>query len=215
MSIDIPIAIVAHTTRLDQATRLAKTVDADYMTVDNGRLGCRNNHLQAWNWHRTQHSAWAVVLEDDAQPINNFRNQLEQALLAAPTPIVSLYLGRGRPQQFQQPIHEALHLAHLTGAHWITARHCIHAVGIAITTPLVPDMLTDLSTPRLHSPPIDEAITHWAHQRQHGIAYTRPSLLDHDDTLPVLAKHDGPRPPGRTAWQTGHHDEWNSDFVPL
>jgi GR25 family glycosyltransferase involved in LPS biosynthesis len=211
----INIAIAGHTSRLNNITTLAELVDPNYISIDDGTIGCTNNHKLVLNWHRNRHSGWSVILEDDCLPVNNFRHQLQQALDAAPTPIVSLYLGRKRPQEFQDHIAAALKHAHNTNAHWITAPNMMHAVGYAIHTTHIPDLLDDLNTPRFNPQPIDHNISQWAHNRHHQIAYCIPSLINHDDTLPVVAEHDGPRPPGRTAWTVGTREHWNSESVIL
>ncbi|AGS82299.1 glycosyltransferase [Mycobacterium phage Bobi] len=199
------IGIVAHTTRAEQAHQLMETVGAAYMNIDNGALGCENNHRKVWQ-HLTRHNTnWLVVLEDDAIPCNNFRDQLHAALTAAPTPVVSLYLGRERPREYQQRIAKATD----TTAHWLTCRRLLHAVGTAIHTDLVPHMLNNLPNGK----PIDEAITTWARRAGHTIAYTWPSLIDHADT-PSLTGRRGPAP-GRVAWRHGDRDQWTSEAHPL
>ncbi|QGH79237.1 glycosyltransferase [Mycobacterium phage Flathead] len=195
------IGIVAHTTRAEQAHQLMETVGAAYMNIDNGALGCENNHRKVWQ-HLTRHNTnWLVVLEDDAIPCNNFRDQLHAALTAAPTPVVSLYLGRERPREYQQRIAKATD----TTAHWLTCRRLLHAVGTAIHTDLVPHMLNNLPNGK----PIDEAITTWARHQSHTIAYTWPSLVDHADE-PSLTGRRGPAT-GRVAWRHGGRDWWTAE----
>ncbi len=212
-TIDIRIAVVAHMKRIDHAAALAKQVDANYMTVDDGSLGGTNNHRLAWQWHTTQKSHWAVTLEEDAIPVNDFRQQLELALLASPAPIVSLYLGHSRPHEFQKQIGQAITTAAQTGAHFITAADCIHAVGIAIQTKHTPSLVNHLTTPYWTPQPIDNAISTWARQNHHPVAYTYPSLCDHNDLIPVVARGGQAMQPGRIAWTVGTHDQWNSDHI--
>ncbi|AIM41049.1 glycosyltransferase [Mycobacterium phage Squirty] len=199
------IGIVAHTKRAEQAHRLMETVGAAYMSIDNGTLGCETNHRKVWQ-HLTRHNTdWLTVLEDDAIPCNNFRDQLDAALAVAPSPVVSLYLGRERPREYQQRIAKAAD----TTAHWLTCRRLLHAVGIAIHAALVPNMLNQLPNGK----PIDEAISAWARHQSHTIAYTWPSLVDHADT-PSLTGRRGPAP-GRVAWRHGDRDQWTNETHPL
>ena len=194
------IAVVAHTARLAQAEQLANQVGAVYMTIDDGTLGCNRNHTKAWQWHhRNTTTPWAIALEDDAQPIKDFHNQLTQALTHTPTPITSLYLGRQRPPQWQAHIRRATHKADQMGATYITHTHLLHAVAVAIRTDLLGPLLTHHTTK-----PIDEHITHWAMEHGHSIAYTWPSLVDHADGPTLVSHRDGHRrTPGRRAWRTG------------
>ncbi|AVP42390.1 glycosyltransferase [Mycobacterium phage Piper2020] len=199
------IGIVAHTKRAEQAHRLMETVGAAYMSIDNGTLGCEANHRKVWQ-HLTRHNTgWLVVLEDDAIPCNNFRDQLDAALEVAPCPVVSLYLGRERPREYQQRIAKAAD----TTASWLTCRRLLHAVGIAIHAALVPNMLNNLPNGK----PIDEAISAWARHQGHTIAYTWPSLIDHADE-PSLTGRRGPAT-GRVAWRHGGRDQWTSGTHPL
>ncbi|AVJ50749.1 hypothetical protein SEA_OGOPOGO_110 [Mycobacterium phage Ogopogo] len=198
------IGVVAHIKRLAMADQIANTVNADYISVDDGTLGCEGNHQKMWNTLAQQHTDWAVVLEDDAIPCPDFRAQLAQALAVAPTPIVSLYLGRQRPYAYQHRIEATIN----TPACWILAPRLLHAVAVAIHTNQVPDMLNSLP-PRTS---IDRAISTWA--ERHTVAYTNPSLVDHADTESV-AHPPGRRRPGRVAWRTGTRDTWTSDAVHL
>ncbi|UVG34722.1 glycosyltransferase [Mycobacterium phage Rita] len=203
------IGIVAHTKRAEQAHRLMEIVGAAYMSIDNGALGCEANHRKVWQ-HLTRHNTgWLVVLEDDAIPCNNFRDQLDAALAVAPSPVVSLYLGRERPREYQQRIAKAAD----TTASWLTCRRLLHAVGIAIHADLVPNMLNNLPNGK----PIDEAISAWARHQGHTIAYTWPSLIDHADETPMIdTRNDNqPRLPGRVAWQHGTRDTWTTDTQPI
>lgn len=207
------IGIVAHQDREGMAEELKAQVDADFMSVDTGHLGPGTNHRLVWATllHGTD-APWCVVLEEDALPVKDFGSQLHDVLLAAPSPVVSLYLGRLRPPQYQALIQDALTTAQATDAHWITSTHCLHAVGLAIRTELVADMLDSLK-PYL---PIDAAIGRWARQCGHQIAYTVPSLVDHADVPTLIAHPDGKdRTAGRVAWQLGSRTRWNSTTVAL
>lgn len=152
-----------------------------------------------------------MVIEDDAEPIPGFAEQLHQALPMSPAPIVSLYLGRRRPPQWQNRILAAIAQAANTDSPWIISTHLLHAVGYAIRTDLLPSLLAHHSR---H--PIDEHIGDWARRHGHTIAYTVPSLIDHAD-LPTIIRHrDGqPRRPGRRAWTVGPRTDWNNRAVTM
>ncbi len=176
--------------------------------MDNGELGCERNHYRAWE-HLNDFATteWSIVLEDDAQPVEDFNQQAAQALAAAPTPIVSFYLGKLRPPHWQNAIRAATEQAVRTDAHYVTATHLLHAVAVAIRTDLIADMLAHARTSRR---PWDFTIAAWALQDHHPVAYTWPSLVDHADGPPAITKHPdkAPRPPGRKAWQVGTRTTW-------
>jgi GR25 family glycosyltransferase involved in LPS biosynthesis len=211
------IGIVAHTARLDQANALADTVNATYISVDDGTLGCNANHKKVWTHLAEQSTEWSIVLEDDAIPVDNFLDQATQALAAAPGPIVSFYLGKHHIPQLdiEQDKQQAIARADAADAHWITGRHLFHAVAVAVRTDHTRPMLNHLNQlPDFF--PIDEAICHWANNNFIDISYTWPSLIDHAD-LPTLFRHHDklPRPPGRVAYRTGTRDTWTDKAVTL
>lgn len=208
----IPIGVVAHVTRVKQAKRLAQRVHADFISIDNGLLGCDDSHKHVLNHLSNLPSTFSVVLEDDAVPIDNFTAQLAHCLPMSPSPITSLYLGQLRPPQFQNAIRAATRRADAENADWIISTHLLHAVGYAIRTDLIPSLLA-FTSPL----PIDQHISAWAQQYGHTTAYAWPSLVDHADGPTVIPTHpDGkPRTPGRVAWKTGPHPNWTTRTVPL
>lgn len=96
--------------------------------------------------------------------------------------MVGLYLGRRHPEYIQSRVARAILDAHTNDADWITSTRLHHAVGVAIHTTLLDDMLASMNPHQ----PIDEALSTWAVQHGHTIAYTHPSLLDHLDVEPVI-----------------------------
>lgn len=208
------IAVVAHQARADQAHQLMDDVGAAYLSMSNGNWTCEQNHARCWQYHADRTAEhWAVVLEDDAQPVDGFRDQLEQALSVAPTPIVSLYLGQGRPPQWQSRVQQAIHQADLADASFITGKRLLHGVAICIRTNLIPSMLTHLHTSQR---PIDWAIRDWAVTHGHDIAFTIPSLVDHADGPTLIeARTDSARTEQRTAWRVGTRERWTPKTVNL
>jgi hypothetical protein len=207
------VAIVAHTSRAAWANELKTLTGAAHVSMDDGTLGCYRNHLTAWTWHQ-QHSyhGWATVIEDDAIPVPHFPDQLTLALDNAPPAIsiVSLYLGRARPPQYQIPVAAAISDTVDRDHAWIITTKLLHAVGVAIRTELLPSLIAHLSRAQPTGLDIDEAITQWAGLR-HMIAYTAPSLLDHRDGATIAAHRDGiPRATGRKAWRFGERDNWKT-----
>lgn len=209
-----PIGIVAHINRMAMAEQLAAKTGARIF-YDDGTLGCELNHRQVWQHHADNPTHdWSVVLEDDAQPVDGFHEQLNHALNVAPAPIVSLYLGTHRPLRGWQPqIRQAIFAARQKNACWITSTHLLHCVGVAIQTRLLPSLLEWL--PRIPLP-IDEAISVWANNNQHAAAYTWPSLVDHADQPSLVEHQDGkPRDGRRIAWHAAPRRSWNNRHVAM
>ena len=215
----VPVVIVAHEKRKIMATRLQAATGAEAIIWDNYSQGCEANHHKAWEYLRDAASEpWVVFLEDDAVPVDFFREQLAQVLAVATTPIVSLYLGRGRPDQWQLPIssvigHEAC---------FIRSDTLLSTVGYAVQTPLLRDMCHNvLRISYLREMELPEAITRWAKDRGYKVSYSRPSLVDHLDVEPIIAteeRFDGQqRTELRKAWLFDWRPSgtWNSSYVEL
>lgn len=205
------IGIVAHLDRITQAEKLADQTQAAYIAYDDGTLGCDGNHKRVWEWHAEHTTDWAIVLEDDALPVENFRQQLEQVLAQAPTPIVSLYLGRSRPLcGWQTRIGLAVVKANQSNSHWIVTDAALHAVALCVRADLVPSMLAWVQNP------VDDCISRWIRAQGLKVGYPWPSLVDHEDG-PTLVKHpDGqPRNQPRVAWWHGTRDHWNNRQVEM
>ncbi|ORW51341.1 hypothetical protein AWB90_05305 [Mycobacterium paraense] len=198
---------------------LASTVRPDHVAVDDGRLGCEGNHRRAWEWLRANaadSTGWSLVLEDDSQPVEGFRDQLDAALAVAPSPVVSLYLGRERPPYAQERIARAVVRAG-DRASWIIAPRMWFAVGIAVLNDLVPDLAQYLERDPRKSRPIDETIGRWAMKHGRSVAYTWPSLVDHTDVTPAIEQRADRqrRDRGRRAWLVGGRQRWTTDSVRL
>ena len=205
------IAVVAHRSRSDAAHALKTTVGATYLAMDNGSLGCKRNHLRAWTYMRHHNpEPWTIIIEDDCVPVADF--PVAQALAAAPAPIVSFYLGTGYPPQLQDRIGQAIAAADREQAHWIVGNH-LHGVAVAVRTELLADMLPWITK---SSQPIDYAIRDWARSRQHDIAATHPSIVDHADQGSITKHPDGgTRTVERRAWRTGTREHWTRRSVTL
>lgn len=208
--VNVLVGVVGHEQRRGAAHELADNVWASACRIDDGTLQIEGNHL------RVLHELWltscfvtepedrldgfCVVLEDDAQPIPQFREHLDAALEHAPAPIVGLYLGTGNPsgevaRQARQAVFTALD--HTKDA-WIMADCLLNTVGYAVRADLVDEMCSDIAQ---RSGEMPLRITRWAQFAGHDICYTVPSLVDHADGNPI-----NPCPPGRLerkAWAVG------------
>lgn len=204
----INVGIVAHSAREQAARALAGVVGADYVSVDRGGvLGCDGNHAAVQRHLAGLPGVWSVILEDDAVVRPDFRGQVVAALEVAPAPVVSLYLGRQRPPQYQRRIEIVCGLADKVDANWLISSRMLHAVGYAIRTDLLPELLAFES-----GLPADERIG-----ACFGcVAFCWPSLVDHADGPSVTKHPDGQRRlPGRTAWRVGSRDVWTDSSVVL
>jgi hypothetical protein len=207
----VKIAIVAHEERAAMAEALMEQTNASFISWDDGSAGAEANHRKAWEWHKEHTLGWALVLEDDAEPVPGFLRQASAALAEAPSQVVSFYLGQSRPPQWQQKISDAIAKADANDAHWILSTALIHGVAVAIKSELIPSMLNWVTQTPL---PIDEAISHWCRAHHKVVAYTHPSLVDHADTGTLIKHRDKlPRDTGRVAWRTGSHKHWTSDRI--
>lgn len=213
------IGIVAHEKRMGMAYNLFHEVQADYIQVDNGTLGCEGCHRRVWRQtaELAADDEWIIVMEDDALPVDNFRQQAQQALDAVPdnVDVVSFYLGQMRPSHWQPFIRQAVAQADSSKACWITSDTTLHAVCVAIRNKdVVAQMLRQTAK---YSRPADERISLWCRQFGHNTAYSWPSLVDHRDEDPVITRRqDGlPRERGRVAWQVGTRDRWTAKAVKL
>jgi hypothetical protein len=199
----VKIGVVGDVRREPMASDLYEEVGADFLSVDHGGLGCSGNHLTVWRWHADNPDGWSVTLEDDAVPVEGFREQLEGALAVAPAPIVSLYLGRGYIGDSR--ISESVRRAEQMGANWLLGGHrVLHAVGLAVRSELVPELLLNVQ----NSPgriAIDYALSQWARRNSHDVAYTVPSLVDHRDSESLVTRY---RRLPRTAWRAGRNAKW-------
>ena len=205
------------------ATKLAEQAGTECISWDNSNLGCERNHLQAWEYLRSSPEPFVCILEDDAVLCADFRHQLNQVLAAAPTPLVGLYLGRGRPDQWQLPISSVI----AQEACFIRSPVMLNGVAYAVRTELLAHMLRSVSRTltRTHME-LPEAVTRWTSQSSHltGVmprpfSYCRPSIVQHRDVTPVIQVWDRPdgqeRTEQRTAWMFAPRLSWESTYVDL
>ncbi len=182
----IPVGIVAHPDRRDLVSGLAKQVEAEVVSWDSQSQGCTANHRQLWSYLAICPDPWVVILEDDAKPCRGFRTQLMQALIASPSSFVSLYLGRGRPDQWQLPISSII----AQEACFIRSDTLLATVGYAIRTPLLPELDKAVGhSCRSGLVELPHAITLWAQRHDTSVCYTRPSLVDHLNVPTVNTAH--------------------------
>lgn len=212
------IAIVAHPSRSTIAHALGAAVQADLMSWDSTRIGCEANHLQAWEYLAECGTDWGVALEDDVYVVRYFRDQLRQVLEVAPSPVVSLYLGRGHPHGGESDWQNRIAAKIASDVCWLTAESLLSAQGYAIASPLIPDMLSTVRPLATDEGlPIDEAISWWCQERNILVAHCRPSIVNHRDETPLIqTRKDGqPRTAERVAWLFDWRDKWDESTTHL
>ena len=210
----IEIAVVTHPRRYDDALDLAVKLNAT-ISMDDISMGAARNHERAWTWLKDSPEPWSLVLEDDAVVCSDFLEQVNLALAHAPSPIVSFYLGRGRPPHWQDKIARVI----AREEHWILSTEMLHGVAVAIRTELIPDLLTWIEDQE----PVDEAMSDFAQQNHLEIAYSHPSLVDHRDHGTLMdvhpTRHPDPDPVRRNeirrAWVLGTRPDWNNSAIAM
>lgn len=226
------IAICSHPRRARDAERLAAQVQAEVIVEDDG-YGSEVNHINSWQQLLESDGNWGLVLEDDAIPIPNFKRQLEQVLLNAPTSVVSLYLGRSRPPHYQNSI------AQVIGANtpFIVGRVLLSCVAVCVHRDYIPDMLDYVKRQHFSErvqiksgernpkdfAPIDEMMSDWTKSLGLAVGYTNPSIVQHADSPTLLEFHPSKykesdmssRNEKRVAWRIGERREWTDQTIIL
>jgi hypothetical protein len=146
---------------------------------------------------------WGIVLQDDAQLVDDFAEHAAAALTDAPRTAVSFYVGTGRPRPSK--VRTAVRTAHASGASWLECDALLWGVAIALPAEHLRPMLDWAETETL---PYDQRISRF-YQRVLGqpVRYTWPSLVDHADG-PSLVDHRRRAPMERHAHQVG---PWQPD----
>lgn len=204
----VPIVVIGHPRREKLANNLAREVQADTISWDIQSKGCSFNHLQAWQWLSEDLDAeWSVVIEDDVVPCNHFRRNLEEAIKHSPEPILSLYLGRGRPPHRQQDIAQVI----ADPVSYYTDQELMSTQGYAMRADLF--HCRDQVEVRTRRTTIERAISFWGKASGQRFAYCRQSLVDHRDGLTLITDHgDGQARNGKTALWTKDCDPSGKDL---
>lgn len=218
MTENFAVGVVAHPERRDMATKLADTVGADTISWDDGTRGdtltrCAAGHLSVLNQLAGTSAPWVCVLEDDAIPVDDFPFRVKQALEHTPARIVGLYLGTSGLTKTQAQIKRAVTAAKDTNRAWIVADCLIGSVGYVAESWLLPDIIGFIADRPKEELPL--RISRWAQARHFDVAYTQPSLVDHNDGDSVGKPFRAPGFPKRRAWSYGVRDNWDTPTVKL
>jgi len=201
----VDVVVMAHPSRAPQALALARQIDA--LTAWDERNDEWDNGARAW---RTTDPAadWAVVVQDDAVPVPNFRHHLERALAKTPRTGISLYVGTGRPRA--ERVRRAAHEATRQGASWLECDSLLWGVAIALPAEHVDPMLDWAQHQRQ---PYDQRISAWYRRsRKQPVRMTWPSLVDHADG-PTLVKSGRPAVPRHAHLAAEPEHDWSGPVV--
>ncbi|EMI6721061.1 hypothetical protein V2F28_004468 [Enterobacter hormaechei] len=188
------IAIVAHHSRRAMANDLASKLEADSIFMDEHSAGANANHLRALSWAAEQ-SDRVIIIEEDALPVDDFRDKAQDWLARFPDDMLSFYLGTGRPPQYQMQIAERLIIADKTQADYITLPRLIHGVCYSVPQHHIERVLSRWESNK----PADYAV---GDAYGGAVVYPCYSLVDHADGEPVERHPDSaPRTERRRAWR--------------
>lgn len=202
----LSIDIVAHQKRADMALNLASSIEADRLWVDDGTLGEWKNHLRAWRAAADSGATHAVILQDDAVPVDDFRSHVLEAVEHKPDELISLYVGTHRPRR--EEVLRSIGVADREGASWLVADTLMWGVGLVIPTILVQEVLEVVIDSRL---PYDQRVGLWAERTDRDVYYTWPSLIDHQDE-PTVIKGRSKSQGVRIAHRVGV-PQWNDKVI--
>ncbi|KGT86262.1 hypothetical protein NG99_26230 [Erwinia typographi] len=197
---DVKFVVLGHHSRRDMAMRLAESLGA-LTLIDEGDNGANASHRRAIEW-AGQQDCRVVICEDDAQPVQGFRQQVSEWLSRFPDQIVSFYLGTGRPPQYQMQIAASLIEADKRQGDYITMDRLIHGVCYSPPQGSISTILKNWNRTKAADYAVGDALGR-------RVIYPCYSLVDHADGVTVERHPDNtPRTERRRAWrlnvQTDH-----------
>jgi len=189
----VKFVVVGHHKRRASAILLANSLSARLL-FDSVGVGANTMHRRALEWASEQ-DCRVVVLEDDAQLVGGFTEQVGEWLARFPDSLVSFYLGTGRPPQYQMEIATKLIVSDKTRADFITIPRLIHGVCYSVPQQHLARVLARWDSSKAADYAVGDA---------HGgsVVYPCYSLVDHADGQSVEIPHDNmPRLERRKAWR--------------
>src|SRR5690606_18501671 len=101
------VIVVGHHSRVEWIGRLQKQLPATAAIVDYADSGARSTHIKALQLAE-EIGGRAVIMEDDAIPVADFRALAEHWHRAFPEHVISFYLGTNYPPQWQPDVDSRL-----------------------------------------------------------------------------------------------------------
>lgn len=176
----LSVHIVGHVSREGMSEALRASVEADHVWIDHGYHGEWKNHLRAWRSAVESDATHAVVLQDDAVPVDDFRKHVLSAVQHKPDEMISLYTGTHRPRK--DMVIAAVAEADRIGASWLTANTLMWGVGVVLPVARIEEVLDTVRKIKL---PYDQRLGYWPYKNKRQVYYTWPSLVDHADVATV------------------------------
>jgi hypothetical protein len=203
----LSIAICAHISRTAMAEALQDQLDCP-VSMDDGSIGCSFNHDEAFKLAAQTPADWMICIEDDAQPVPDFREQASMALAACPRayPVVSLYFG-----YIGDSSHFAPHIdIDAIDAHWLIMPALASTVCLCVRGDFFPGFFKIAENlPHMTSDQRYESAARQLHVED--IAYSWPSLVNHDDTKTV--HYTGAPHVPRRAYRVGSREQWDGSVA--
>ena len=191
----IHVAVVAHTSRLARAEKLATALGATVYCDDESR-GPRWNHLRVLEAHADM-DGHLIVVEDDAEPALDFLERAYGWIVRYPTDLLSFYLGTGKPSSWQSRIDSKLRLADKARRDRVKISQLLHGVAYALPCGQIHGLLARPLNDRYA---VDMQIGDaWTRLTGRSVLYTVPSLVNHLDGDSLVATRTAQAP--RRAWR--------------
>lgn len=190
---EIKYVVVGHHERRHQAEQLAWSLRA-HLLIDEGQHGANWNHRRALQWASEQ-ACRVVILEDDALPVDGFKEKVAEWVERFPDAMISFYLGTGRPPQYQQAIALELVDADRYNKDYLMLGRLIHGVCYSPPVGSLKGIIKNWDSTKAADYAVGDAF---------GCAIVYPcySLVDHADQ-PTVERHpdNEPRTERRRAWR--------------
>lgn len=171
MNINIEIRILTTSERLTTARELSNTLPNSELFIDENLFGAKWNHMRALSSPPQEGTTHIIIMEDDAQPVEDFLTKASEWLEVFPKDLISFYLGKGKPALWQRKVDYAL----MRRPSYIELEALIHGVCYVIPAQAYElfaiDTLTDTA---------ELAVGElWTTTTERTIIYTTKSLVQH------------------------------------
>lgn len=207
------VVVLGHEMRAGAAHKLAAQLDnAEVHTSTRPPSLRASNQAHAYAWRKAADNAdrdgntWCGVIEDDAILHPRIRQLLPEVLGKAPAPIVSCYLGTGRPTNWQARIAKAIdRLDSFGGSGWLIGDELLSHVAVFAEPDVIRRAADTIGGSTITG--CDLTLGNWARKHNVPIAYALPSIVDHVDDVPVIPSEgrwrEGSEVLARKAWRFG------------
>lgn len=186
MNINLEVRIIASNQRLEYGERILAELKTGKLYVDEEQRGAKANHFKALSTPAGEDTTHLLIVEEDAWPVKDWEDKAKQVISLYPDSLVSLYLGTGRPVQWQRKVDEYLKTNPLT--EYLNFTTLFHGVSYCIPTGVI-NLEEAYSNPNsIKTKEADYAVGEvWLEEaQQEEIIYSRLSVFEHLDIAPTL-----------------------------